>query len=150
MDAAAEERLQQYINGVGEILGHPKRREAFASYTLGLLSELERKSVEPIAALTCPDPARVDATHQSLLHFLSKSDWDDHAVRRFAAQYAMDATSAQAPITAWIIDDTGFLKQGKHSVGVKRQYTGTAGKIANCQIGNPSASGVLRSLLAIG
>lgn len=55
MDAAAEERLQHYIDGIGTILGHPKRREAFASYTLGLLSDLERKSVEPIAALICPD-----------------------------------------------------------------------------------------------
>ncbi|WP_437312352.1 hypothetical protein [Sorangium sp. So ce388] len=51
MDAAAEERLQQYIDGIGTVLGHPKRREAFASYTLGLRSDLERKSVEPIAAL---------------------------------------------------------------------------------------------------
>lgn len=135
MDAAAEGRLQQYINGVGEVLGHPQRRAAFASYALGLLSDLDRKSVEPIAALTCPDPERVDAAHQSLLHFVSTSDWDDHAVRRFAAKYAMDAMSARAPITTWIIDDTGFLKQGKHSVGVQRQYTGSAGKNANCQIG---------------
>ena len=65
---AAGKRLQQYIDGVGEILGHPKRKEAFASYTLGLLSDLERKSVEPIAALTCPDPGRLGAAHQSLLH----------------------------------------------------------------------------------
>jgi SRSO17 transposase len=86
LDAAAEERLQQYTDGVGEILGHPKRKEAFALYTLGLFSDLERKSVEPIAALTCPDPERVDAAHQSLLHFVSTSDWDDHAVRRFAAR----------------------------------------------------------------
>jgi SRSO17 transposase len=135
MDAAAEERLQHYINGIGDVLGHPKRKEAFALYTLGLFSDLERKSIEPIAALTCPDPKRVDAVHQSLLHFVSTSDWDDRAVRRFAARYAMDAMSARAPITTWIIDDTGFLKQGKHSVGVKRQYTGSAGKIANCQIG---------------
>jgi SRSO17 transposase len=135
MDAAAEERLQQYMDGIGKVLGHPKRREAFAHYTLGLFSDLERKSVEPIAALTCPDPERVDAAHQSLLHFVSKSDWNDHAVRRFAAQSGMDAMSARAPITDWIIDDTGFLKQGKHSVGVQRQYTGTAGKITNCQIG---------------
>lgn len=135
MDAAAEERLQQYINGVGEILGHPKRKEGFALYTIGLFSDLERKSVEPIAALTCPDPERVDAMHQSLLHFVSSSGWDDRAVRRFAARYAMEAMNKRAPITDWIFDDTGFLKQGKHSVGVKRQYTGSAGKIANCQIG---------------
>jgi SRSO17 transposase len=135
LDAAAEKRLQHYINGVGDVLGHPQRKEAFALYTLGLLSDLERKSVEPIAALTCADPKRVDAAHQSLLHFVSTSDWDDHAVRRFAARYAIDEMSARAPITTWIIDDTGFLKQGNHSVGVKRQYTGSAGKITNCQIG---------------
>jgi SRSO17 transposase len=135
MDAAAEERLQQYINGIGNTLGHPKRREAFASYTLGLFSGPDRKSVEPIAALICPDLNRVDAVHQSLLHFVSQSDWDDHAVRRYDAHYAMAAMTERAPITTWIVDDTGFLKQGKHSVGVKRQYTGTAGKIANCQLG---------------
>src|SRR4051794_41062413 len=114
MDAAAEERLQQYMDGVGEVLGHPKRKEAFARYTMGLLSDLERKSVEPIAALTCPDPGRVSAAHQSLCHFLATSDWDDRAVRRFAMRYGMEAMSARAPITTWILDDTGFLKQGKH------------------------------------
>ena len=134
MDAAAEERLQQHLDGIGAVLGHPQRTAAFAIYTRGLFSELERKSVEPIAALTCPDTERVDAAHQSLLHFVSNSDWDDHAVRRKAAQYAMDAMAKRAPITTWIIDDTGFLKQGTHSVGVKRQYTGSAGKIANCQV----------------
>jgi SRSO17 transposase len=135
MDAAAKKRLQQYIGRIGEVLGHPKRREAFASYALGLLSDLERKSVEPIAALTCATPARMGAAHQSLLHFVSTSDWDDHGVRRAATRYAVEAMCARAPITTWIVDDTGFLKQGKHSVGVQRQYTGSAGKIANCQIG---------------
>jgi SRSO17 transposase len=79
MDAAAQERLRQYMDGIGEILGHPQRREAFALYTLGLFSDLERKSVEPIAMLTCPNPERADAAHQSLLHFVSQSDWDDQA-----------------------------------------------------------------------
>lgn len=134
MDAAAEERLQQYIDGIGEILGHPKRKEAFARYTIGLFSDIERKSAEPIAALTCPELRQLGAAHQSLCHFVANADWDDHAVRWFGAQYAMEAMSARAPITTWIVDDTGFLKQGKHSVGVKRQYTGSAGKIANCQV----------------
>lgn len=135
MDAAAEKRLRQYIDGLSSTLGHPRRREVFALYALGLFCDLERKSAEPIAMLTCPDPARADAAHQSLLHFISQSDWDDRAVRRYAARYAMDVMSARAPVTTWIIDDTGFMKQGRHSVGVQRQYTGTAGKIANCQIG---------------
>jgi SRSO17 transposase len=135
MDTAAEGRLQAYFSGIGDVLGHPLRRESFATYAMGLLGEAERKSVEPIAARACPDPARVDATHQSLLHFVSNSHWDDHAVRRYAARYAIEVMATQAPISLWIIDDTGFLKQGKHSVGVQRQYTGSAGKTTNCQIG---------------
>jgi SRSO17 transposase len=73
--------------------------------------------------------------HQRLLHFAVDSRWSDREVRREAARYALDAMTQREPVEAWIIDDTGFLKQGKHSVGVQRQYTGSAGKITNCQIG---------------
>ena len=135
LDGAAEQRLQAYFSGLGDVLHHPLRRESFATYALGLLGEADRKSVEPIAARACPDPARVDAEHQRLLHFISNSRWDDEAVRLYGARYAIAAMTEQAPVTAWIIDDTGFLKQGKHSVGVQRQYTGSAGKTTNCQIG---------------
>ncbi|WP_437779014.1 IS701 family transposase [Sorangium sp. So ce1097] len=135
MDAAAQRRLDAYFSDIGDILAHPLRRESFATYAMGLLGEAERKSIEPIAARACPDPARVQAAHQSLQHFISNAHWDDHAVRRYAARYVIAAMAERAPVSAWIIDDTGFLKKGEHSVGVQRQYTGSAGKITNCQIG---------------
>ncbi|WNG57525.1 transposase [Archangium gephyra] len=95
----------------------------FATYALGLLSEGERKSVEPIAARATGSPVQTDAAHQRLLHFLADSDWDDHAVRLQATQHALKFMAADEPIEAWILDDTGFLRQGTHSVGVQRQYT---------------------------
>lgn len=135
MGTAVVERLQQFLGGIGELLGNDSRRASFATYVMGLLSEGERKSVEPIAARACPDPLRVDAEHQRLLHFIGLSDWKDRHVRRYAARYALDAMTAREAVQTWILDDTGFLKQGKHSVGVQRQYTGSAGKITNCQVG---------------
>jgi SRSO17 transposase len=70
-----------------------------------------------------------------LLTFLRDSPWDDRKVRRESARYAVDAMQKQEPVTTWIIDDTGFAKQGRCSVGVQRQYSGTLGKVGNCQIG---------------
>jgi SRSO17 transposase len=104
-------------------------------YALGLLGDGERKSVEPIAARACGDPALCEAYQARLLHFIADSQWNDHGVRRAATKYALSAVVEREPIETWIVDDTGFLKQGKHSVGVQRQYTGSAGKIANCQVG---------------
>jgi SRSO17 transposase len=135
LDADTGRRLEAYFDVIGELLGHPARRASFATYAMGLLAEGERKSVEPIAARACPDPEKVDALHQRLLHLLNDSNWSDRDVRKAAATYAVAALTEREPISAWLIDDTGFLKQGKHSVGVQRQYTGTAGKVTNCQIG---------------
>jgi len=132
---AGKARLEDFLERIGDVLGHAKRRASFATYALGLLSDGERKSVEPIAARACGNPDEVDAAHQRLLHFLSDSAWSDHEVRRAAAQYGVGAMAASEQVEAWILDDTGFLKQGKHSVGVQRQYTGSAGKITNCQLG---------------
>ena len=135
MDAAGVRRIESYFARIGEVLGNAKRRASFAVYAMGLLGSAERKSVEPMAALVCRNPKKMDAAHQRLLHFVSSAAWDDRAVRRVAAKYAVDAMTEREPVEAWIIDDTGFLKQGAHSVGVQRQYTGSAGKITNCQIG---------------
>jgi SRSO17 transposase len=133
MDAAAEQRLKDYFDRVGQVLGNDARRASFAIYAMGILGDGERKSVEPIATRACIDPDGADAAHQRLLHFIVDSEWSDHDVRRAAARHAIDAITAREPVEAWIVDDTGFLKQGSHSVGVQRQYTGSAGKIANCQ-----------------
>jgi SRSO17 transposase len=134
MGGDGERRLDEYFGSIGKILGDDKRRESFALYAMGLMGDGERKSMEPIAARACPDPARIDAVHQRIHHFITCSDWDDRAVRDFAARYCLSAMTEREPAVAWIIDDTGMLKQGTHSVGVQRQYTGSAGKIANCQL----------------
>jgi SRSO17 transposase len=135
MNAAAVQRLESYFQRIGEVLGNESRRGSFALYAMGLLGDAERKSIEPIAARACPDPAKIDAVHQRLLHFAVDSKWSDREVRREAAQYALEEMTQREPVEAWIVDDTGFLKQGTHSVGVQRQYTGSAGKITNCQVG---------------
>jgi SRSO17 transposase len=135
MDASGVHRLEEYFRKIGDILGEESRRGSFAIYAMGLLGEGERKSLEPIAARACPDPKKTDAMHQRLLHFAVDSRWSDREVRQEAARYALSAMTHREPVEAWIVDDTGFLKQGKHSVGVQRQYTGSAGKITNCQIG---------------
>jgi len=135
IDAGTESRMAEYLSTVGDILRNKRRRESFAMYAMGLMGDGERKSCEPIAARACPDPRLVDAYHQRLTYFLGESVWSDHDVRRYSARYALAEMTKRDPVQAWIIDDTGFLKQGAHSVGVQRQYTGSAGKIANCQVG---------------
>jgi SRSO17 transposase len=135
MNSGAEQRLKRYFDHIGDLLGNEKRRESFAIYAMGLLGEGARKSFEPIACRACPDPKRADAAHQRLQHFATDSPWSDRDVRQGAAKYALEAMTEREPVEVWITDDTGFLKQGTHSVGVQRQYTGSAGKITNCQIG---------------
>jgi SRSO17 transposase len=134
LGSEGEQRLARYVDRMGEVLGNQRRRASFATYALGLLGDGERKSVEPIAARACPDPDKVNPVHQQLLHFVSVADWSDRDVRGEAVRYALPAITKHHPITSWILDDTGMLKQGSHSVGVQRQYTGSAGKVTNCQV----------------
>jgi SRSO17 transposase len=129
-----ELRLKEYLGNIGDILGNKKRRASFATYAMGLLSDAERKSVEPMAARAAGDPTRARAVMEQLLHFVAESTWDDAPVRAFAARHALAAMQSREEIEAWIIDDTGFIKQGDKSPGVQRQYTGSAGKTTNCQI----------------
>lgn len=142
-DDAMECRLGEFLNGrIGKHLARREQKESFAVYAHGMLADGERKSVEPIAARATgsddddeKEGVLCERMQARLLNFLRDSPWDDRRVRREAARYVIEALEKQEPITTWVIDDTGFPKQGKHSVGVQRQYTGTLGKVGNCQIG---------------
>jgi SRSO17 transposase len=135
MDASSIVRMESFFGEtIGKHLRRSEQRASFAMYAFGILGDGERKSMEPIAARACGNPADCRAAHEQLLHFVGKSPWSDRAVRLEAARYVVEALSEREPITTWIIDDTGFLKQGSHSVGVQRQYTGSAGKVTNCQV----------------
>jgi len=128
----SEERFMAYVEAVAEVIGHADREQPLRDYCLGLLMPCERKSVEPMAALVAP--SRVSAEHQSLLHFVGQAPWSDEAVLRCVRDLVLPVLERQGPITAWIVDDTGFPKKGRHSVGVARQYCGRLGKQDNCQI----------------
>jgi SRSO17 transposase len=130
-----QEAFLDYLNGIGEILHYPERKASFATYVMGLLGEGERKSVEPIAARAAGgDPELCEKLHDRLCHLLHGSRWDDRAVRLYSARFALAELTSEEPLESWIVDDTGFLKQGNKSPGVQRQYTGSAGKITNCQV----------------
>jgi SRSO17 transposase len=92
---------------------------------------LARKSVEPMAARV--DPMHASARHQSLHHFVAKADWSDGEMLRRVCQWVVPQMDFRSG-GWWIIDDTGFPKKGKHSVGVARQYFGMRGKQDNCQV----------------
>ena len=134
LDDGATQRLELYLSGIGSVLGNKKRRANFAMYACGLLGEGERKSVEPVAARLTGDEEQTEAMQAKLLWFLARSDWEDRPVRLHAARHAIAEMERRQAIAHWIVDDTGFLKQGKHSPGVQRQYTGSAGKVCNCQV----------------
>lgn len=135
INAETQKRLQSYLRDIGEILKYPKRKAAFATYVVGLFGVVERKTAESIASLSVHCPEQIDAEHQRLLHVIGQSKWDDQKVRRHAVNYAVEEATKAGAVESWIVDDTGWLKKGKHSVGVQRQYTGSSGKVDNCQLG---------------
>jgi len=131
-DGASASRFSPYVERLTRALGHADRVAPFRAYCVGLMLPGQRKSVEPMAARI--EPARVGAAHQSLHHFVAQAAWDDAAVLAAVRDMVLPAMEAQAPIRAWIIDDTGMPKKGRHSVGVGRQYCGQVGKQDNCQV----------------
>jgi hypothetical protein len=105
-------------------MGRSERREGAALYVEGLLLPGERKSIEPMAE-------RLGVDSQKLQQLVTDSPWDDQEVWRAIRQVI---PTHLEPLWAWIVDETGWLKQGAHSVGVAHQYCGAEGKSANCQV----------------
>jgi SRSO17 transposase len=128
----SDERFSRYVDGLVGVIGHADRAGPLRDYCTGLMLPCERKSVEPIAAITAPK--RTAAQHQSLLHFVGEGRWSDEKVLAKVRAMVLPNIERHGPIEAWIIDDTGFPKQGRHSVGVARQYCGQLGKQDNCQV----------------
>src|SRR6478752_8177478 len=109
-------RFAGYVEKLTEVIGHADRAGPLRDYCTGLLMPAERKSVEPMAAVTAP--ARVAAQHQSLLHFVANAPWSDEAMLAKVREIVLPEMTRTEPIAAWIIDDTSFPKKGRHSVGV--------------------------------
>jgi SRSO17 transposase len=123
--AACRKRLDLFLMEMLAPLGRKDRRQWGGVYLRGLLLDGERKSAGAMASRL------PDGNEQSLQQFLSQSPWDWQPVWQHMAERIEHAFPN--PV-AWIVDDTGFPKKGEHSVGVARQYSGTLGKTANCQI----------------
>ena len=127
-----ESRFASYVEGLVSVIGHKDRAGPLRDYCVGLVMPGDRKSVEPMAAITAPE--RTAAQHQSLLHFVGQGPWSDEKVLGKVRELVLPAIERHGPIEAWIIDDTSFPKQGQYSVGVAHQYCGQLGKQANCQV----------------
>src|SRR5580692_4370611 len=118
-------RLEQFLADLLEPLGRSERKHWSEVYVRGLLLDGERKSIEPLAA-------RVpDGNVQAMQQLVGQSPWEWWPIWELLGKRL---TAELEPDSAWVIDDTGFAKQGERSVGVERQYSGTLGKIGNCQV----------------
>jgi SRSO17 transposase len=127
-----EKRFAAYIEGLATAAGHQDRQGPLKNYCKGLLLPGERKSIEPMAARL--DPENIQAMRQSLHHLVAKAPWSDEVLLEQVRNYVLPTMQKQGPVVAWIVDDTGFPKKGKHSVGVARQYCGQVGKQENCRV----------------
>src|SRR5256712_6181247 len=137
---ACADRLEESLVTMLASVGRSERRHHGSLYVQGLLLDGERKSIEPLAE-------RVPGGNvQALQQFVGQSPWAWEPVRRLLARHLEEEL---LPAAGWIVDDTGFPKQGKESVGVARQYSGTLGKVGNCQVagGGDLAAGAERMAL---
>jgi SRSO17 transposase len=120
------DRLAAYFADVASGLARSEQRRNAELYARGLIEAGARKSLEPIVARLGGGAVE----YETLQHFLADSPWDPAVVDRAVAERVCAVIEPEA----WVLDDTGVPKDGKHSPAVKRQYSGTLGKIGNCQI----------------
>src|SRR6478672_5860887 len=120
------ERLCAFVAGVVRPLPHVRQRQNALVYVRGLIEQGARKSLQPALFRLGEDAARYESVQQ----FLADSPWDPQLLLRACAERVAPGIG----VLAWVVDDTGIVKDGKHSPGVKRQYSGTLGKTGNCQV----------------
>ena len=124
---AVRERLEAFTAEVlAEAMNRPVQMVNGGVYLRGLIEQGARKSLEPMV-----ERLGGEAEYQSLQQFLADSPWDPAVV----VKTVCERVAPEVDVEAWVLDDTGFPKDGRDSPGVKRQYSGTLGKIGNCQIG---------------
>ncbi len=124
--AQTRERLAEFVAGVVAPLAHVRQRENALVYVRGLVEQGGRKSLQP----TLFRLEETSARYESVQQFLADSPWEPQLLVRGCAE----RVAPRLGVLAWVVDDTGLAKQGSHSPGVKRQYSGTLGGIGNCQI----------------
>jgi len=136
------------MDGLAQAAKHEDRHAPLKNYCRGLLLPGERKSIEPMAARL--DPENVQAARQSLHHLVAQAPWSDEALLKQVREQVLPVMEKNGPVVAWIVDDTGFPKKGKHSVGVARQYCGQLGKQDNCRVAVSLSVATWSSSLPIG
>ncbi|HLO93684.1 MAG TPA: IS701 family transposase [Burkholderiaceae bacterium] len=129
-----DRELVKFISPLISGLGRVERCEALGWYACGLLLAGGRKSIAPMAARLCPEPSEADAMRQRLQQAVVVARWNEHEVSRRLRQRMEQEMSELGGLEADVCDDTGLPKRGPHSVGVARQYSGTLGRVEQCQV----------------
>ena len=127
MEQEWAQALDDLMERIGGRFARSESRERAKNYIKGLLSPVERKNSWQLAEMMG------ETTPYGLQQFLYRSPWDPGAIRADTRSYVMEHLGDNDGIL--VVDETGFLKKGEYSAGVQRQYSGTAGKVENCQLG---------------
>src|SRR5437867_7941922 len=123
-------RFSAYVAGLTSVIGHADRAKPLRDYCLGVMMPCERKSVEPMAAITAPE--RTAAQHQSLLHFIGEGRWSDEKVLAKVRELVLPQLERHGPVEAWIIDDTSFPAAFGRSCPAILRRAWQAGQLSGC------------------